>query len=128
MPSAYPMLLMFGPADVVATLTAGSIVAVVATWAFFRILPRSTGFRRSGVLLGEATAREVGYISAPARAELVGQTGVAVTDLRPAGTARIGDERVDVVADGEWIPAGAEIRIVAAEGYRQLVRRVAEGA
>ena len=40
------------------------------------------------------------------RVDLVGQDGIAVTDLRPAGTAQIGHERVDVVTEGEYVAAG----------------------
>ena len=52
-----------------------------------------------------------------------GTTGVARTDLRPAGMAEIDGERVDVVADGEYLAAGAPIEVVRDEGYRRLVRR-----
>jgi membrane-bound serine protease (ClpP class) len=55
------------------------------------------------------------------RSELLGASGVAVTDLRPAGVAKIGDERVDVVADSEWIEAGTPVRVIRSEGYRQVV-------
>ena len=55
--------------------------------------------------------------------DLVGQDGVAVTDLRPAGTARIGDERVDVVTEGEYVAQGSAVRVIRSEGYRHVVRR-----
>lgn len=60
----------------------------------------------------------------PATAEnsLVGASGVALTALRPSGTARIGTHRVDVVADGAFIEAGASITVFAHEGLRILVR------
>ena len=63
-----------------------------------------------------------GYIAAIPRADLVGQDGVAVTDLRPAGTAQIGQERVDVVTEGEYVPQGRAVRVVRSEGYRHVVR------
>jgi membrane-bound ClpP family serine protease len=34
----------------------------------------------------------------------------------------IGDERVDVVSEAEWIQAGTPVRVVSAEGYRHVVR------
>jgi membrane-bound serine protease (ClpP class) len=49
---------------------------------------------------------------------------VALTDLRPAGTGLFGDERVDVVADSEFISEGEPIRVLSAEGYRCVVRPV----
>ena len=45
-----------------------------------------------------------------------------MTDLRPAGTAQFGDERLDVVAETGWISAGTPVQIVRSEGYRHVVR------
>lgn len=88
-------------------------------WQFLRRLPDDR--RARFIFLQKATSREEGYLSAPHRAELVGVEGVAVTDLRPAGTGAFGEERVDVVSDGRFVPAGTPIRIVSAEGYRHVV-------
>jgi membrane-bound serine protease (ClpP class) len=63
-----------------------------------------------------------GYIAAAPRHDLVGQDGVALTDLRPAGTAQIGPERVDVVTEGEYVAQGRAVRVVRSEGYRHVVR------
>lgn len=62
-----------------------------------------------------------------AESTLAGAAGVAVTDLRPSGVAEIDGRRVDVVSDGEYIPAGAPIAVIADERYRRVVRR-ADGA
>ena len=56
--------------------------------------------------------------------QLVGKTGVAQTHLRPAGAALIDGQRVDVVAEGERVDAGARVEVVAVEGNRVVVRRV----
>ncbi|HEX2188630.1 MAG TPA: NfeD family protein [Longimicrobiaceae bacterium] len=98
----------------------GSLVAVgLLGWLIVRRLPND---RRAGrLILQGSTSREAGYLSAPIREELVGVEGVAVTDLRPSGTGVFGDERVDVVTDGGYVPAGTPIRIVRAEGYRHVV-------
>jgi membrane-bound serine protease (ClpP class) len=58
---------------------------------------------------------------------LVGARGVAVSDLRPGGFAQIDSQRVDVVTQGDFIPAGADIVVIADEGYRRVVRRVESG-
>jgi membrane-bound ClpP family serine protease len=36
----------------------------------------------------------------------------------------VGDERLDVVSESEWIPSGTTVRVVSAEGYRHVVRPV----
>lgn len=102
-------------------LSAAILIVIVGAWALLRTLPRSGRFARSGVMLGDATDRATGYISSPVRDELVGATGVALTDLRPSGAAQFGEERVDVVSDSSFIGAGTPVRIVRSEGYRHVV-------
>ncbi len=58
----------------------------------------------------------------PAPESLVGQDGIAITPLRPAGTARIGDRRLDVVADAAFVDAGTPVTVVLHEGLRIVVR------
>lgn len=53
---------------------------------------------------------------------LDGQSGRALSDLRPAGVARFGSERVDVVSEGDFIPAGSDIVVLRVEGTRVTVR------
>jgi len=55
-------------------------------------------------------------------ADLLGAHGVALTDLRPAGAAEIAGERVDVVAEAGYLPAGSDLVVVVDEGYRRVVR------
>lgn len=57
------------------------------------------------------------------RPELVGQSGVAHTALRPAGVAILGGHRVDVVAEGAMIDRGDAVQVIAVEGMRVVVRK-----
>jgi membrane-bound serine protease (ClpP class) len=100
------------------------IVVIVAGWTLLRHLPRSGRFARSGLMLGHATSRETGYLATEIRSELVGAVGVALTDLRPAGAGRFGNERLDIVSDANWISAGTPIRVVRSDGYRHVVEPV----
>lgn len=75
-------------------------------------------------LFGGMLSRDEGYIAALPRPELEGVDGVALTDLRPAGVAEIGGERLDVVSESGWIGAGTPVRVLRAEGYRHVVRAV----
>lgn len=98
------------------------VAVMVSAWALARTLPKSKHLARSGVMLGESTAVEAGYIAAAPRQELVGAGGVALTDLRPAGAVEVAGERLDVVADGKFIPAGSRVVVVQSDGYRHVVR------
>lgn len=112
-------------------LNAGGIVAtallIVAAvfYGLVRHLPHSR--RLSGVFLRDATGRELGYVSAARRDELVGKLGVALTDLRPSGTVLVEDERIDAVSEGPWIEDGTRVRVLRAEGYRHVVRALQAG-
>jgi membrane-bound serine protease (ClpP class) len=103
-------------------LSVAGIAVILIGWALIRHLPGSGRFARSGLMLSDSTSRETGYSSANVRGELVGASGVAVTDLRPSGVVKIGDERIDVVAESDWISSGTPVRVVSAEGYRHVVR------
>jgi len=107
----------------VAVLGSAVVITLAVFYAWFRHLPSSNRFK--GLLLKEGLDREGGFISAPERKDLIGQFAVAVTDLRPAGTARVGDERIDVVSEGDFIASGSRVRILRAEGYRLVVRQAA---
>lgn len=98
-----------------------SLALVVAVfYAWLRHLPNSHRF--AGLFHTHQTDRAMGYIAAPQREELLGLEGVALTDLRPSGTAMIAGERVDVVTEGDFIALGAAVTVVRTEGYRQVVR------
>ncbi|MCC5830430.1 MAG: hypothetical protein JJU36_13375 [Phycisphaeraceae bacterium] len=51
----------------------------------------------------------------------VGDEGVVVSTLHPAGRARFGRKTVDVICDGGWIDTGKKVRIVEIAGNRVLV-------
>jgi membrane-bound serine protease (ClpP class) len=61
-------------------------------------------------------------VGGAARPRLQGARGVALSDLRPVGFARIEGVRVDVVTRGEYVAAGESVEVVADEGYRRVVR------
>src|SRR5690606_31264435 len=98
----------------------GSLLLVgFGGWQLIRRLPEDRRIRN--LLHREELSRELGYVSANRRDELIGLEGVTITDLRPAGTAEFGAERVDVVSLGSWVAAGTPVRVVRAEGYRHVV-------
>ncbi|HEX3019379.1 MAG TPA: NfeD family protein [Chitinispirillaceae bacterium] len=53
---------------------------------------------------------------------LLGMDGMAVTDLRPAGTAIINGKRYDVVSNGEYIKKSTTIKVTAVNGNRIVVK------
>lgn len=79
------------------------------------------------VILSDATTTEQGYVSNVNRLELIGKVAVTMTPLRPAGTIRIGDERIDAVSDGSFVEKNKQVVIIKVEGSRIVVREISEG-
>ncbi len=55
-------------------------------------------------------------------ASFAGQSGTALTPLRPGGTVLIAGRRLDAITDGEFIDAGTNVRVVRAQAASLLVR------
>jgi membrane-bound serine protease (ClpP class) len=105
-------------------LSATLLILLLGGWALLRHLPKSSRLFQSGIFLGTRTDRAIGYESAERRTDLIGTEGVAATDLRPSGVGIFRDERIDIVSQSEWIEEGTPVRVVSAEGYRQVVRPI----
>lgn len=108
------------PVDLVqagAVVLTAVVLLGIGVWQLLERLPRS-----GKAQLHASTRREDGYVASTPRLDLVGVDGVALTDLHPSGAARFGDERLDVVSEGSFIPAGTPVRVVRADGYRHVVR------
>lgn len=58
--------------------------------------------------------------------ELIGQRGLVMTDLRPAGIALIAGRRLDVVANQGYIDKGDSVVVVQSDGNRIMVRKSSE--
>lgn len=108
----------------VAVVVASVVITIAVVFAWLRHLPSSNRFK--GLLLKRELDQASGFISAPERNDLVGQIGVALTDLRPAGTITIGEERLDAVTEGEFLQQGQRVKVMRSDGYRHVVRPVDE--
>ena len=70
-------------------------------------------------------ARDAGYDSVrPGREDLLGQTGEALSTLRPAGRAQFGEQVVDVVSEGSYIERGEQIEVLKVVGNKVVVHLV----
>ena len=101
---------------------ASVVITIAVTYAWLRHLPSSNRFK--GLLLKKGLDKETGFVSAPERNDLIGLVGTALTDLRPAGTIVIGEERIDVVTEGEFLSQGQQVKVMRSDGYRHVVRSV----
>jgi membrane-bound ClpP family serine protease len=102
--------------------------AVVAALVLAWYLPHIPYVNRL-ILKPPGEAAEAGLGEPPATAPpdmsaLLGAIGVAATPLRPAGKVKFGDDYVDVVAEGSYVPPGARVQVIEIEGYRIVVKEV----
>ncbi len=90
---------------------------VIFLWAKF--FPKTSLGLKMTVLkdLSQAKGTETGL------SELIGEEGVALSDLRPAGFANIGGRRVDVVTQGGMISKGEQVKVIIVEGNKVVVRK-----
>ena len=51
----------------------------------------------------------------------LGRHGVVLSSLRPGGKARFGDDVLDVIAQGEMIESGMEVKIIGFSGRDAVV-------
>lgn len=89
------------------------VIALLARYVFPLLAP----FNRF-VLRGDEQAADKGYVSGVDQATLPqpGETGVAMTDMRPAGKVSVGDHLFEGVSDGGFIAKGAKVKVVGIEG------------
>jgi membrane-bound serine protease (ClpP class) len=85
------------------------------TFAWLKYFPES---RMARPFVSQGAVGDLGT----ERPELLGQTGTALSHLRPSGSAVINGQRVDVVTEGALIEKGSDIKVVAVEGLRVVVR------
>ena len=118
-------------------LTAAITLIIIGTWLILKYMPRRRAFRGlalqtslvSGSGLEEPSASKgdrKGGISSVTYTKMVGARGIALTDLRPSGVARIDNHRIDVVTEGGFIEEGKPIEVIADEEYRRVVKIVDE--
>ncbi len=91
--------------------------------AFFWLLPNSRLTKTFALSTRLGTPSTQTQVAGNNYETLLGQQGVASSDLRPAGIAKIGQERLDVVSEGEFISNGSPIEVLRVEGTKIVVRK-----
>jgi len=59
---------------------------------------------------------------------LVDRSGVARTALRPSGIAELDGARRDVITEGEYVEAGAQVVVISVAGSKIVVRATERGS
>ena len=119
----YSMVLaMGGNISAVYAMLAAFVLAALIFALIVKKLPSSRMWKK--IVLSDASTTDRGYVSTRTQAELIGRTGVVLTELRPSGTVQLDGVPVDVVSEGAFLPKGTVVRVTAVQGSRVVVRRV----
>jgi membrane-bound ClpP family serine protease len=103
----------------------GMMIGIAGAFFFARFLPHVPYVNRMMLMAPDASVEpEPPLPGAAEAAALLGAVGTAVTVLRPAGSVRFGENYVDVVTDGGYVPAGSRVQVVEVEGNRIVVKEV----
>ena len=102
------------------------IIAFALAIALSYVLPKTRTWNY--LVLSAAMDSGSGFHSAPREdfQGYVGKTGVALTPLRPAGTVRVDDTRLDVVTVGDFIVRDTPVKITSVEGSKIFVEAIDE--
>lgn len=103
-------------------LAIAGVLSGLGIWALGSVLPRTSIYHIlvSAGTSGALSDRDIGQL----KATRLGAEGVAVSVLRPGGKARFGDELLDVVTQGEMLPAGTRLRVVGFSTHEAIVESV----
>ena len=107
------------------TLVILALVAIVISLALRSV--NKGKLSKSPIILSESESVADGYVATKDMDVFLGKEGVTTTVLRPAGMAEFNGVKLNVVADGEYIPKDVRVKLDHVEGARVVVRRIREG-
>ncbi|MCK5312274.1 MAG: serine protease [Desulfobacteraceae bacterium] len=78
---------------------------------------------KSPVTLRKTLSKEEGVMSQRKEMDqLLNASGIAITDLRPAGSIKIDNKRIDAVTQGEYIDKGTVVCVIEVTGNQIIVK------
>ncbi len=95
----------------------------LGAWLLSRLLPKTPFYNKLVLQASLESGTGEDKQAASAKHDYIGMEGVALTALRPAGTAVFGERRLDVVSSGEMIERNDPVRVIKVEGNRIVVEK-----
>ncbi len=105
------------------TTVAGLTIGGILTWFASRWLGETTRFK-SAVLSASLKGGHDAPRTGDARMPVLGDVGLADTDLRPSGRARFGEHLIDAQSTGDYIARGTSVSVVSRIGTTVIVEPV----
>ena len=123
--AAVAVAFLMGTTPGVLTLFAVLVLAPILIYSLIRLWPHTPIARRI-ILSGPTGVAKAGDLAHYDPKALVGRVGVAKTMLRPSGKMTLDGRPIDCITEGDLVPAGRKVKILAVEGARVVVRPVEE--
>jgi membrane-bound serine protease (ClpP class) len=108
----------YGTGGGILAVTVAVVLAVLAFYIEFRVLPK-TSIGRRAFLDKQITAVSAAFGS-EAR-DLIGKSAEALTMLSPSGYVRIDGKRYEAFCQSGQAPAGAALEVIGADNFRLIV-------
>lgn len=99
---------------------ASIVITTVLAFVFGKNIFSSAMFKK--LTLTDEQRSSEGYVGTERGHRITGQTGLALTDLRPSGKIEVNGQRYDAVSEGDYIAKGTEIEVVKHETFSIFVR------
>lgn len=98
------------------------IVVIIAIMMTVLVLFFHKGKDKSPIKLQEKLEAPEEFLNSSDVEYLIGKTGVAVTDLRPAGKCDVDGVTFDVRSEGSYITKNSQVKIVKVQGNTLIVK------
>ncbi|MEG0270553.1 MAG: NfeD family protein [Clostridia bacterium] len=103
------------------------ILAVIALVISLALRSVNKGkLSKSPIILNASESAAEGFSATKDMEVFLGKEGVTTTVLRPSGMAEFDGVKLNVVADGEYIPQNVHVRVDHVEGARVVVKILKE--
>ncbi len=103
-------------------LTIGIIGGLIGLVLLLKLMTKTKFWKK--LATPDVQDHERGYDTSLGLEDMVGQEGLADTDLHPSGWVTIENERIFVVSDGTFIEDGEKVKIIKVDGNRIVVRKI----
>ena len=101
-------------------LTIGLIGGIFALILLFRMMIKTKFWVK--LTSPQIQSNEEGYNSSLGLEHLIGETGLATSDLRPSGWVVVNNTKIFVVTEGEFVDKDQQVSIMSVDGNRVVVR------
>ncbi len=100
------------------------IIIILGIALIFAFRSATRGKLSKKLVLNDSMKKESGYIGVNDLADFIGREGVALSVLRPSGTADFDGIKLDVVSESTFISKGRKVKVVQVNGPRIVVREI----